>query len=62
MDFINDGVVETSRALTRAEHWRLDELRTSLARLTDTVAAGRQLSRPELAELNAVSRRLPVRA
>ena len=27
MDFINDGVVETSRAFTRAEHRRLDELR-----------------------------------
>ncbi len=62
MDFINDGVVETSRGFTRAEQRRLDELRTLLARLTDTVAAGRQLSGPELAELNAVSRRLPVRA
>jgi predicted RNA-binding Zn ribbon-like protein len=62
VDFINDGVVKTSRALTRAERRRLDDLRALLARLTDTAAAGRQLSRPELAELNAVSRRLPVRA
>jgi predicted RNA-binding Zn ribbon-like protein len=62
VDFINDGVVETPRALTRAERRRLDELRALLARLTDTAAVGRQLSGPELAELNAVSRRLPVRA
>ena len=60
MDFINDGVVEGP--LTRAERRRLDELRALLSRLTDTVAIGRQLSGPELAELNAVSRRLPVRA
>ena len=62
MDFINDGVVETARALTRAERRRLDELRALLARLTDTVADGGQLSQPELVELNGVSRRLPVRA
>jgi predicted RNA-binding Zn ribbon-like protein len=48
--------------LTRSQRRRLDELRALLGRLTDTVAAGRQLSPPELAELNAVSRRLPVRA
>ena len=62
MDFINDGAVERSHSPTRSERRRLDELRSLLARLTDTVAAGRQLSPAELAELNAVSRRVPVRA
>lgn len=47
---------------TRGERRRLDDLRSLLARLTDSVAAGRQLSPSELVELNAVSRRLPVRA
>lgn len=61
MDFINDGAVETPRALTRAERRRLDELRALLGRLTDTVAAGRQLSPAELGDLNAVAGRLPVR-
>ena len=61
MDFINDGVVDATRPPTAAERRRLDELRTLLSRLTDTVAAGRQLSASELADLNAVSGRLPVR-
>jgi len=50
------------RALTCAERSRLDDLRALLERLTDTLAAGGQLSPGELAELNAVSGRLPVRA
>ena len=61
MDFINDGTVEASQSLTAAERRRLEELRALLSRLTDTVAAGRQLSPSELADLNAVSTRLPVR-
>jgi predicted RNA-binding Zn ribbon-like protein len=61
VDFINDGVVDATRPPTAAERRRLDELRTLLSRLTDTVAAGRQLSASELADLNAVSGRLPVR-
>ena len=61
MDFINDGVVDATRPPTAAERRRLDELRTLLSRLTDTVAAGRRLSASELADLNAVSGRLPVR-
>ena len=61
MDFINDGAVETPRGLTPGERYRLDELRALLGRLTDTVAAGRQLSQSELGDLNAVSGRLPVR-
>ena len=61
MDFINDGVVDASRPLSAAERRRLDELRALLSRLTDTVAAGSQLSVSELADLNAVSGKLPVR-
>ena len=61
MDFVNDGVVDATRPPTAAERRRLDELRALLSRLTDTVAAGRQLSASELADLNAVSGRLPVR-
>ena len=51
-----------SHSPTRSERRRLDDLRSLLARLTDSVAAGQQLSPSELAELNAVSRRVPVRA
>jgi predicted RNA-binding Zn ribbon-like protein len=59
--FINDGAVEGSRTPTPAERRRLEELRALLSRLTDSVAAGRQLSPTELADLNAVSGKLPVR-
>ena len=40
----------------------LEELRALLNRLTDTVSGRGQLSKAELAELNAVTGRLPVRA
>jgi predicted RNA-binding Zn ribbon-like protein len=64
---VNDGVVDVpgepvSRRLTRLERRRLDELRSLLGRLADSVAAGGRLSVHELAELNAITGRLPVRA
>jgi predicted RNA-binding Zn ribbon-like protein len=67
VEFLNDGVVAVpgeppSHRVTREERRRLDELRVLLARLTDTIAAGAQLSPGELAELNEVIGRLPVRA
>ena len=61
MEFLNGGVPGAAEP-THAERRRLDELRALLSRLTDTVAAGRQLSPSELRELNAVTGRLPVRA
>jgi len=45
-----------------AQQRRLDALRKLLNRLADALAAGRALSPAELAELNAVTGRLPVRA
>jgi predicted RNA-binding Zn ribbon-like protein len=60
--FLNDGIFTAGREPSRAERRRLDGLRALLSRLTDTVAAGRQLSPAELRELNAVTGRLPVRA
>jgi len=51
VDFLNDGVPPG-----------LEELRALLNRLTDTVAGRGQLSRRELAQLNEVTGRLPVRA
>jgi predicted RNA-binding Zn ribbon-like protein len=65
--FLNDGVVDVpgesaSHRVTGEERRRLDELRVLLARLTDTVAAEAPLSPGELAELNEVTGRLPVRA
>ena len=48
--------------LNEGGHPRLEELRALLNRLTDTVADRGQLSRAELAELNELTGRLPVRA
>lgn len=62
LEFLNDGVVDSPRALTPAERRRLDALWSLLARLTDTLAEGRPLSAAELADLNAVTGRIPVRA
>jgi predicted RNA-binding Zn ribbon-like protein len=62
VEFLNDGIFTAGREPSRAERRRLDGLRALLSRLTDTVAAGRQLSPAELRELNAVTGRLPVRA
>jgi predicted RNA-binding Zn ribbon-like protein len=53
LEFLNDGAPADPR---------LARLRELLSRLTDTVALGRQLAAGELAELNEVTGRLPVRA
>lgn len=62
MEFLNDGIFTAGREPSRAERRRLEGLRALLSRLTDSVAAGNQLSPAELRELNAVTGRLPVRA